>query len=61
MNMLSKNYEPKEFEDRIYRNWMEKRYFEADPHSSKPSFSIVMPPPNITGKLHMGHALDISI
>ncbi|MBQ9267448.1 MAG: valine--tRNA ligase [Clostridia bacterium] len=58
MNLLAKNYEPKDFEDRIYQNWMEKRYFEANPHSEKKAFSIVMPPPNITGVLHMGHGMD---
>ena len=58
MNLLAKNYEPKDFEDRIYKNWCEKRYFEANPRSEKPKFSIVMPPPNITGVLHMGHGMD---
>lgn len=58
MNLLAKNYEPKDFEDRIYKNWCEKRYFEANPKSEKPKFSIVMPPPNITGVLHMGHGMD---
>ena len=58
MNLLAKNYEPKDFEDRIYKNWTEKRYFEANPESIKPKFSIVMPPPNITGVLHMGHGMD---
>ncbi len=58
MNLLSKAYEPKEFEDRIYRNWMEKRYFEANVNSEKSAFTIMMPPPNITGVLHMGHGMD---
>ena len=58
MNLLAKAYEPKEFEDRIYRNWMEKRYFEANVNSEKPAFTIMMPPPNITGVLHMGHGMD---
>ena len=58
MNLLAKAYEPKEFEDRIYRNWMEKRYFEANVNSEKPTFTIMMPPPNITGVLHMGHGMD---
>ncbi len=58
MNLLAKAYEPKEFEDRIYENWMEKRYFEANVNSTKPAFTIMMPPPNITGVLHMGHGMD---
>ena len=55
---LAKNYSPKDFEDRIYAEWCEKRYFEPDPDPKKPAFSIVIPPPNVTGQLHMGHALD---
>ena len=58
MKLLEKNYEPKDFEERIYQNWMDKGYFKADENSSKPAFSIVMPPPNITGVLHMGHGMD---
>ncbi len=58
MNLLNKTYEPKEFEDRIYQNWVEKRYFEAHPDSKKTPFTIMMPPPNITGVLHMGHGMD---
>ena len=58
MNVLGKTYEPKDFEQRIYDNWIEKRYFEANNKSSKKAFSIVMPPPNITGALHMGHGMD---
>ena len=58
MKLLEKNYEPKDFEERIYSNWMDKGYFKADEHSNKPPFSIVMPPPNITGVLHMGHGMD---
>lgn len=55
---LEKNYNPSEMEDRIYNNWMEKKYFHAEIDRSKKPFTIVMPPPNITGQLHMGHALD---
>ena len=55
---LAKNYNPAEFEDRIYGDWCEKGYFKPDEDDKKPSFSIVIPPPNVTGQLHMGHALD---
>ena len=55
---LAKNYNPREFEDRIYENWCEKGYFKPDPDTKKKPFSIVIPPPNVTGQLHMGHALD---
>ncbi len=58
MKELAKNYNPAEFEDRIYENWCEKGYFKPDPDEKKQSFSIVIPPPNVTGQLHMGHALD---
>ncbi len=55
---LPKTYAPSEFEDRIYQNWVEKGYFTPDPDSTSPAFSVVIPPPNVTGQLHMGHALD---
>lgn len=55
---LSKKYNPAEFEDKLYSEWQEKGYFKPSGDKTKPSFSIVMPPPNITGQLHMGHALD---
>ena len=55
---LAKNYNPSEFEDRIYGEWNAKGYFKPDPDEKKPPFSIVIPPPNVTGQLHMGHALD---
>ena len=55
---LAKTYDPKEIEDRIYANWLEKKYFHAEVDHSKTPFTIVIPPPNITGQLHMGHALD---
>ena len=58
---LEGNFNPKNFEEQIYEQWEEKEYFKpSDDHSKKP-FTIVMPPPNITGKLHMGHALDETI
>ena len=55
---LDKNYNPSEIEDRLYNKWLEKKYFHAEVNRDKKPFTIVMPPPNITGKLHMGHALD---
>ena len=55
---LAKTYDPSEVEDRIYQNWTDKGYFEADTNSEKEPFTIVIPPPNVTGQLHMGHALD---
>jgi len=55
---IAKTYDPKEFEDRIYNEWMEKGYFTPKIDYSKKPFTIVIPPPNITGQLHMGHALD---
>ncbi|MEG0894467.1 MAG: class I tRNA ligase family protein, partial [Oscillospiraceae bacterium] len=58
MSEMNKTYDPKEFEDRIYKNWNEKGYFTAKPDSNKSPYTIVIPPPNITGQLHMGHALD---
>ncbi|MBR6326381.1 MAG: valine--tRNA ligase, partial [Lachnospiraceae bacterium] len=55
---LAKTYDPKGIEDRIYAKWLEKKYFHAEVDHSKTPFTIVIPPPNITGQLHMGHALD---
>ena len=57
-NELPKVYSPSEFEDRIYQNWCDKGYFTPDVKNPAPAFSIVIPPPNVTGQLHMGHALD---
>ena len=57
-NELPKVYSPSEFEDRIYQNWCDKGYFTPDVNDPAPSFSVVIPPPNVTGQLHMGHALD---
>ena len=58
MKELNKTYSPSEFEERIYKDWCEKKYFTPVIDKSKPSYTIVIPPPNITGQLHMGHALD---
>ena len=55
---LAKTYDPQGIEDRIYKNWEDKKYFHAEVDYSKKPFTIVIPPPNITGQLHMGHALD---
>ncbi len=55
---LAKTYDPKSFEDRIYSMWEDNGAFRAEVDKSKKPFTIVMPPPNITGQLHMGHALD---
>jgi valyl-tRNA synthetase len=58
MKELEKTYNPADIEDRLYRKWEEKKYFHAEVDRSKKPFTIVMPPPNVTGQLHMGHALD---
>ena len=58
MKELSKTYDPSAIERRIYENWENKGYFKASPNSKKKPYTIVMPPPNITGQLHMGHAMD---
>ena len=55
---LEKSYNPSSFEDRIYDFWMKGNYFHAEADPDKKPYTIVMPPPNITGQLHMGHALD---
>ena len=55
---LEKNYNPAEIEDKLYTMWQDKNYFHAEVNEDKKPFTIVMPPPNITGQLHMGHALD---
>ena len=55
---LSEKYNPKEFEERIYKEWEEKGNFKPSMKKEKKSYCIMMPPPNVTGKLHMGHALD---
>ncbi len=58
MKELEKNYNPADIEGRLYEKWTNKKYFHAEVNKDKKPFTIVMPPPNITGKLHMGHALD---
>lgn len=58
---LSKTYNPKDFEERIYKDWEEKGYFHAEIDPKKKPFTIVMPPPNITGQLHLGHAFDSTL
>ncbi|MCQ2499891.1 MAG: valine--tRNA ligase [Lachnospiraceae bacterium] len=55
---LAKTYDPKGLEDRLYQKWLDKGYFHAEVDREKKPFTIVMPPPNVTGQLHMGHALD---
>ncbi|TCL60471.1 valyl-tRNA synthetase [Kineothrix alysoides] len=55
---LAKTYDPKGIEDKLYQKWLDKKYFHAEVDRSKKPFTIVIPPPNITGQLHMGHALD---
>lgn len=58
---MEKNYEPQNFESKIYQTWLEKKYFSAKPNKNKKKFSICMPPPNVTGKAHVGHALNNTI
>ncbi len=58
---LPKNYNPKDFEKRLYSHWLEGGYFHADTNDDKPKYSIAIPPPNITGQLHIGHALMLTI
>ena len=58
---MEKNYNSKDCEQRLYNNWVEKGYFHDEPDSNKEPFCIVMPPPNITGQLHTGHALDCTM
>ena len=55
---LAKTYDPSSMEGRLYEKWEKRGYFHAEVDRSKKPFTIVMPPPNITGQLHMGHALD---
>ena len=58
MKELEKTYNPADIEGRLYEKWLNKKYFQAKVNKNKKPFTIVMPPPNITGQLHMGHALD---
>lgn len=59
--VLEKKYHPESIESSKYDFWMKNNYFKADPNSQKPKFSLVLPPPNVTGKLHLGHAWDGSL
>ena len=59
MKNLEKNYDPKNFEDRIYKDWEENGYFTPEIDENKEPFTIVMPPPNVTGNLHLGHAMNM--
>ncbi len=59
--MLDKRYNPKDIEKKWYDYWLEKEHFKAESKSDKPSYCIVIPPPNVTGSLHIGHALDITL
>ena len=61
MKELPKVYDPRDVESRIYQMWMDGGCFKAQPDPDKKPFSIVMPPPNVTGQLHMGHALDCTL
>ena len=58
MKELEKTYNPSAIEDKLYQKWLDNKYFHALPNPNKKPFTFVMPPPNITGQLHMGHALD---
>ncbi len=58
---LAPRFDPKSFESRIYRQWRDAGYFGADPHSARDTYVIVMPPPNVTASLHMGHGLNNTI
>ena len=58
---LNDKYNPKDFEEKLYQEWEEKGYFKPSMDKTKESYCIMMPPPNVTGKLHMGHALDDTI
>ncbi len=60
-NNIAKTYDPSSFEERIYNTWVDKKYFHAKVNKDKKPFTIVIPPPNVTGQLHMGHALDETI
>src|SRR5215471_13546677 len=61
MSEIPKAYEPQAVEQKWYQFWLDQKCFEADPKSSKPAYSIVIPPPNVTGVLHMGHVLNNTI
>ena len=58
---LAKTYDPQGIEDRLYEKWLEKKYFHAEMDRSKKPFTIVMPPPNVTSKAHIGHGLTMTL
>ncbi|MCM1324954.1 MAG: class I tRNA ligase family protein, partial [Acetobacter sp.] len=58
---MEKTYNPQEFEQGIYQNWLDKKYFHAEVDKTKKPYSIIMPPPNVTSNLHMGHAFQQTI
>ena len=58
---MDKKYSPKDIETKIYKNWLDKKYFHPSVNQSKPKYTIVMPPPNITGQLHIGHAFNLTL
>ena len=58
MSEIAKAYEPKEVEQRWYQNWLEAGCFKAEVDAERPPYAIMIPPPNVTGMLHMGHVLD---
>src|SRR3972149_2223249 len=58
---LPKNYEAKDYEKKLYEKWLESKIFEANEYSDKEPFTIILPPPNATGTLHLGHAVMIAI
>ena len=61
MPELAKAYEPQQVEDRLYAQWQDAKYYRANPKSGRKPYSIVMPPPNVTGKLTLGHVLNNTI
>lgn len=58
---MNKNYNPKDFEEKIYKEWIDRKYFKAEVNKSKKPFTLVSPPPNITSKLHVGHAFNLTL
>ncbi|MBM4123741.1 MAG: class I tRNA ligase family protein, partial [Nitrospira sp.] len=61
LRQLEKTYDPKQVEERWYRFWIDRGYFHASSQQPNPSYTVVIPPPNITGSLHVGHALNNSL
>ena len=58
---MSRAYNPSDTEGRIYKSWEDSGYFQPNTNSDKPPFVMIMPPPNVTGELHMGHALTVAV